>query len=308
MRHLALLLLISGCSTSVALEDFCSQEWIARCEANKRCRLWSPAMECPLPPDTACTERMQRYVDAGVFTYDGAAAKKCLDAFERRSCEQLYDRPLESGDEACNRYFVGASKEDERCGGCVAGFVCLYPLGGNDPDACGTCRPKSLLEPAGIGASCDMRSCGSNAFCNAEKVCERLPGDGEACRDGKCRLPYRCSEDVCELPIGQGATCVVNEHCQGGLWCERGICQLQKVRGSACGAEFECRSGHCFEGTCVLLSEIDEPCGPGCAAPGVCVNGTCERGAEVGESCTDKPCALGNCIGGACREPTLECR
>lgn len=304
MRPLVLLLLISGCSTSVPLEDFCAQQFIARCDANKRCRLWSPAMECPIPPDTACTERMQTWVDAGVLTYDATAAKKCLDAFERRSCDDLYDRPLEAGDEACDRYLVGTSKEGEPCGGCGAGLVCLVGLGA--PTTCGTCAPKP--SPAEDGESCASNACGFNSYCNVDKVCTRLPDDGEACHEGQCRLPFRCSEDLCELPIGQGATCVVNEHCQGGLWCERGICQLQKIRGYDCSAHVECRSGHCFEGKCVLLTAIGEPCGVGCAAPGVCVNGTCERGAEVGESCVDRGCALGTCLGGVCRDITLECR
>lgn len=301
MKKLFALVLICGCSTSLPLDDFCAQQWIARCEANKRCRLWSPAMECPIPPDTACPERLQSWVDAGVFTYDGTAAKKCLDAFARRSCDELYDEPLESGDEACDRYLVGTSTEGEPCGGCAAGLVCV-----GDPASCGTCSPKSA--PVEDGESCASRSCGSNSYCSGDQLCTRLPGDGDACLEGRCRLPFRCSEGVCELPIGQGATCVVNEHCQGGLWCERGICQLQKIRGYACSADVECRSGHCFEGRCVLLTPIGEACGVGCAAPGVCVNGTCERGAEVGESCLEKGCALGVCVSGICRDPTLECR
>lgn len=301
MKRLFVLLLISGCTTSVPLEDFCTQQWISRCDANKRCRLWSPAMECPIPPDTACTERLQSWVDAGVLTYDATAAKKCLDAFERRSCDDLYDQPLESGDEACDRFLVGTHQAGESCGGCEAGLVCV-----TDSVACGTCAAKP--SPAEDGASCEFNACGSNSYCNGDKRCTRLPGDGDACHEGQCRLPFRCSEDVCELPIGQGATCIVNEHCQGGLWCERGICQLQKIRGYACSADVECRSTHCFEGTCVLLTKIGEACGVGCALPGVCVNGTCERGANVGESCAEKPCGLGTCFNGTCRDATLECR
>lgn len=305
MNRLLVVVLISGCSTSIPLDEFCAAKTNASCNVAKRCGTTSPAYECGPQWDTACTERMQTYVDAGVMTYDATAAKKCVDAIEQRKCDEAV--PVLLGETTvCETVLVGVGKEGERCGGCEAGLLCLSGLSGiNDPESCGTCT--RLAPPAADGESCKTNRCGNNSYCR-ELVCVPLPGRDEPCGQGRCQPQFRCSNDVCVTPRAIGATCERGTDCQGGLWCDRSSCQLQKSNGSTCDADAQCHSTHCFQGTCVALSRVGEPCAAGCALPAVCVDDTCVPGAADGESCVDKGCAFGWCQNGVCRDTTLQCR
>jgi hypothetical protein len=178
-------------------------------------------------------------------------------------------------------------------------------------------------DPAGLCATQDQSTCGTNGKCEAG-ACQRwLPGtpclpatcptttnlftplsacDGAgACvtpTTSSC-FPYRCGNDACK------ATCTADADCLPPAVCVNGGCGL-KPNGAQCGNKNECLSGFCEQGVC---------CGTACT--GVCKScalsasrGTCSNIAagdpDILSRCSDQgapSCGTdGRCDGrGACR-------
>lgn len=175
-------------------------------------------------------------VNAGDTSYDGAAARQCLDALQSASCDAI-----EAGapDPACEEVFTGVLPNDESCTldeQCAGGW-CDMSL------ACpGTCADTVPLNGDCTGSA----PCARSLICEND-VCIADPGPlalGQDCADSErsCTYSSWCDYEItgqCVARVGVGQTCDWDEMCQDGLYCtDEGLCaevQIVRTQGGECG-------------------------------------------------------------------------
>jgi hypothetical protein len=266
------------------LADFCPQ-WINGLKQQQlRCGRAPLTAEDAAALSELCEAYVVRGVEAGVVTYDGQEATRCLLA-QRQSCEDLLV--------SCAA-FQGLQGEGEACYSdieCTQGEC-------TQEDQC----PGQCAQTAPPGGSCEVLECDRDGVCTEEGFCARRAARGEGCistQDCAQGLHCLCDDDAlcdvvqydpprrgrCEPPpplAREGDPCPPGRFCAEGLACitpfgapfdQPGLCLPQVDPGERCTVGGEdlawfdqgCRGGLCqtsegdFEGLCVLTQE-GAPC------------------------------------------------
>jgi len=278
---------------------------------------------------------LQRLVSSGAVSYDGEAARACLDEVQR-SCGAIggSGSPVDS----CEDVFVGTVPDggacylDEECLGdayCDLGGTGICP---------GLCTARGPLGSACDSASeCTREGLSGSATCSyggvvsecvdtvwtadaaAGAACGQVSSEGYVRTWTACAAGLFCTGDetpgVCQAPIAAGSPCPGRGVCVEGSICIDGACrEVTVVRnvGDACGeamlafcdpfARLECGE----TGTCVALGDGTEgsPCRGGDFGELTCNEGlschsdtdTCGPPKAAGASCgRDAECASRFC-------------
>ncbi len=96
----------------------------------------------------------------------------------------------------------------------------------------GTCTPFDAL-----GEPCQSFSCGPDAFCNAQAVCEAKRPLGATCPEFAFGIEQSCAE---------GSYC---EGAQSGVT-HSGTCAPMSEIGDPCSTDAQCKGDNCHQGTC----------------------------------------------------------
>lgn len=294
---------MSGCvavqsTPSDALRAHCEARWVARCRQLQRCGWIITTLDCAVVPSTLdCSEPLeQARLDAGVVTFDAAAATACIEALTERACDANPAKPVS----ACQAVLaVVGGRPGARCGLCGDGAECDRP----GPTSCGTCVARQPFRFPQLGEPCfsplvDGPGCDDGLACSV--TCEPFKVQGEACDVGQCRPGLQCSAQVC-VPFGD-----VNEACEppsrsckGGLWCDAGRCVPNPEPGEPCP-----------DGTCSQHPGQGEACDGLCATADLrCLDATCVEAKARGEGCqADNECVSWRCVDGRCWDLALDCR
>ena len=252
-------------------------------------------------------------VAAGRLRLDPAAAQRCLDSTDSRTCGFIDSPTLE-----CLHVLVGTVAGGQPClfsSECTSGSC--ERVNNACPGKCAALAAKGA--PCGApDGSCDPTS----SFCNAESICSAFLADGERCSPnigakqcqtgsycasvgtGRCELGHLCS---CQ-PLGEvDAPCLSVDACRGGLTCVENVCRPPSKRGEACDplAGAFCESPlACIPsladggaGTCGDRLAVNAGCfGSECGPELLCVPSNPDAGAAAGGSCRPVPKAGEPCL------------
>lgn len=292
-------LVIAGCGGSgstgggnpIPIDDLGSQYVAAGCDYLVRCNSISDAALCsslftPLYQMTSFNSfgASAAAVKAGKATYDGAAARKCVEAIRNQSCTGSNS----AVDVACEKVFTGTLADGSRCitdAECLASSFCAKPAATAGAASCdGTCVPGGTL-------------CDNDSQCSGGQLCDTTTMS-TATSNGTCVTPIQ--------PGATGAPCGTNNACRDGLWCSRAAtpatCMPLGQAGASCDGNLlaGCAAGLiCVPSddgatsSCLTDARKGEPCQALYQCGGFFSTLVCD---ETAHACVDAP-AAGPCAG-----------
>jgi hypothetical protein len=317
-RTLGLLVIsLAGCTGGVELEQLPEEYGATLCGIVADCLPNDVAAITPFSESTcqndfaggvrSSLDSIELQIERGTITYDGAAARACLDQTRALGCDTF----IVATPEVCRNIFIG---NVEVGGDCSTNEECAgdaYCRAANCPDQAGTCTATETMGGP----------CAGDAECSAGLVCEDA-----VCRTSSSRSGGECGG-------GSGLDCPLDETCVGDTETERGTCTpWASVRTQSEGEGCDPTDDElCMEGlSCVVTAAVPaltfecrarvgagEECHIGipnhcpdthfCDVPALMFMGTCEPLPEEGE-----PCAMAmfsrNCAAGlACNMGTMQC-
>lgn len=278
----ALLALLGACGDNlpppVPIDDYEAAVREAECSFLARCGEVESVATClalSLGPGLTITANQRAGVIAGAIRYDGAAARRCVDAIALGDCD--------------------VSSESER----ILAILCQPPLAGSlrDGETCRLseeCRSQVCSVP-----SCDMACCSGRCIGDTPPA---IPGPGQPCPDSVCAAGLACHLGGCERLLPAGASCEQRDGCDYGLLCLDGRCQTPPVLGETCSGICRDRGTRCDPDTqtCVPVGLAGAACSitadpSGCSVIYACDRtGHCSAGIALGQ-----PCGLGDRCAGA---------
>lgn len=239
----ALLLLLAGCTSSVAIEDVPEQQSDTLCALVGDC----------VPEDLASVfglgrvncetyvtgqyeaglDSVQVLIDRGTILYDGAAAARCFSDMRALGCELT----ISAEPESCRDIFVGTVE---------IGGACSI-----DDECAGEAYCLSALCPAEAG-TCTARQASGTA-CTGDEQCE----SGLVCEDDVCRVPTNTSGGPCGGD--SDLDCPLDQYCLGEDATTRGTCTpwasvLTIAAGQPCDPTME---DFCQEGLSCVVTAVD---------------------------------------------------
>jgi hypothetical protein len=234
----------------------------------------------------------------GRITYDGAAAKRCLDKL--------------NGLTTCARSVVDAPGALDDCafltGNVPAGQPCVFNeecLNGgtcNSLTACDTfaqCCPGTCSSgptPVPLGGQCGLL----NLACVRGTTCVAAPGATVA----TCQTPAMVGDSCASIPCARALYCDPDTYTCRALPAEGGACA--GAVGLACD---DPRDGCDASGHCAPLLPVRAACGGvlGCVAWAACDGNTstCVPRPRVGESCLTT--SVASCLSGTCDSTSSTC-
>ncbi len=289
MRAAVVLVALFACGDNVpgiALDEFGEARRTAECERLTRCGLFSTQSACERYLVPALDRDVRSAVEAKKMSFDGAAAKQCLDAIAAMTCD--------------------ATSEEAR----VVPLACRRALGGllADNETC-------AFDAECISGSCDAPNCGRAECCTGScqpTIVDAAPGEtcarDEDCADGFCGLDLHCTPRAPEREMcTRDEECAYDLACIGATEFEPGRCRDLPLLGEACPYRRCAEIGaSCINGTCVPVGLAGDPCtGPAdCSFYSECApDGFCAERPRLGETCTFE-CELGAwCDDGRCVGP-----
>lgn len=286
----------SATGDPIAIESFRDEFEKAQCEYAVRCGFMPDQAVCRAV-DTEDQALLQLLADV-VFnkvTFDGAAARACVDATKAQGCEALASVYKKVAD-ACTGVFEGSVAEGGAClvgDECAGGNCDLTMCMGNGACCMGECAKP--LNPVAVGGDCAMAPCVESAYC-------------ETIDDGMGGITA-----TCKARVKNGQPCDSANACEEGLRCDvggDGNCYVLSKEGQPCNPNLQ--NGACLrvdnwcsttEKVCAKLPLPGEPCTDKmvCMGHAYCDGVTCQVRALEGQDCaTDGSGAL--CLG------DLECQ
>jgi len=289
-RAILLMLLVSGCGSSVSADQACTDAATALCTQLQNCE--GPVVTIGYGDLATCQARAKLSCTPALMAPGTSQTPEHLDGCAKAaaavSCGQLFSRDTP---DACK----------PKSGTLADGRGC-----GDDPQCANSYCKKSANEVCGVcsaraaaGAACD-----GNDDCDYKLVCAMglcvAPGAvGASCDDGHpCVTPNVCSASLCAAPVGAGMACdPVIKNCDGtqGLYCDpqtrlckpAGFAEPGGSCGVVNGGYVACSGGgHCklgvgsLMGTCLAPAADGAACdpttGPDCLAPAQCVSSVCK--------------------------------
>lgn len=237
-------------------------------------------------------------VAAGTATYDGQAARACIDAFKRfASCKatQIGDPQLAVA--VCGRVFLGMVPPGGACffnEECADRGICARI----DCTAQGCCAGTCVARPAPIPAG---------GYCSNSVPYEECV-EGTVCSN---------ASHTCEVPVAPGARCTESDICVVPYECRNidsatlvGTCTPPPDRGQPCGTagiSYACNDERdtCDDVAHVCKARIPAggACTFRCAYYAECDGTTCVQRPGLGATC-DPTVPEGDCLGNLDCDPT----
>lgn len=277
----------------ISIEAFRDEYKKAKCEHDVRCGFMPDQAVC-LAVETENQALLQTVADVvfGTVTYDGAAARTCVDAIRAQGCEALA-AVAKTVTTACAGVFKGTVAEGGAClveNECVADATCdLSMCMGSGACCIGECVKRAA--PVAVGGDCSTDPCVESAYC-------------ETVDDGMGNVTA-----TCQARVKNGQPCDSANACEEGLRCDvggDGNCYVLSKEGQPCNPNLQ--NGACLrvdnwcsttDKVCAKLPAPGEPCTDKmeCIGYAYCDGVTCQVRALEGQDCaTDgsgAPC-LGN--------------
>jgi hypothetical protein len=261
----------------IAIETFRDELEKAHCEFAVRCGSMPDQETCRAVEgeDQALLQLLADVVFNKV-SFDGAAARTCVDAIRAQGCETL-GSVYKKVEVACAGVFKGSVVEGGAClvdEECADGANCDVTMCMGDGVCCmGVCAKRPDL--VAIGGDCAMAPCVENAYC-------------EIMDDGMGNITGTCKERV-----SNGEPCNSADACEEGLRCDvggSGNCYVLSKEGQPCNPNLQ--NGACLR--------VDNWCST--------TDKTCSKLPVPGEPCTDKMNCMGHayCDGVTCQVKALE--
>lgn len=261
----------AGGAPLVTPEAYCATFSQAACDAEQRCGTLDVAQRalCLASRAQQCDADLRK-LDAGSWTFDDVAAKRCLDA-------QVFQADAGAcvGVQYCEPW-VPAGRVGAPCNflECTNGTYCRP----NAVRTCRTCQPLHVL-----GEPCDsFNSCGGNSYCpftdpadGGVRRCLPRGTPGSDCQTSfdcgvgaACVQPFDGGVPRCVTPV-VGSPCRYDQQCASGQFCKDALTdfQGQLVRVGACAAKIAvgqpctnqqendgCLEGTCLGGTCRVVA------------------------------------------------------
>jgi len=310
MRRLAIIALLSGCSTGIDYDHFASALIDARCAYFVRCGVAASAAECRAFYERVAVENpsTNAAIDDGKVEYHEGVVQDCFDAYAALSCDQT----LQAGDEldVCNGVLTGTVTAGGTCAFNVEceSKNCVVPTCGM---ACctGTCAEPQVLP--GRGEACTAL-CADGLFCDVDSTCKEPLAEGAACSAQPCAYGLYCAGltptmagRCTKLPhIGQPCTTACAEV---GATCYGGSCVAFGLEDDACTADAQCSMFYeCNSMQCTLLPTLAMPCRTTCYEAAYCDGTTCVAQKENGLTCLrNDECESHLCQMGVCADAPL---
>ncbi|MCX4247699.1 hypothetical protein [Paraliomyxa miuraensis] len=264
-----------GCGEGSGQDDAALQRLETRlCEKWQECGCTTVPLECGgWPVDDPFVEP-----GGGALVLDPACVEPWWSWVDALSCETPDPRRYA---DLCPLYH-GTRRVGDDCSDfpphitqCAAGLMCIA----------GQCRDPQLTAAGGEDEPCDIDDWCEDDLACVDAQCQRLPGPGELCLEGRCQDGAKCVDDRCATLPGPGQPCL-NDACQSGSRCETNANTGERI--------------------CMSLASVGEPCmGHGECVSGNCPAGSCQPPAQSGDRCSQNlPCGPGlRCQQGICRAP-----
>ena len=209
------------------------------CDATERMK-WGYADETQCRQMIAAKQQMDlsQIVSMGLVTYDGKAARSCLDEATAAGCTQIQANAIVGViGPSCPKVTHGAGKQGSPCED--LDFIC--ESSNCDPGS-GTCAPPR---------PCWQVTCDPGLYCDASLPgCTPVKTDGTPCGgNAECTSPSVCIAGVCGAPLQDGAACSSDSDCAIGSCVHTGptatACGPRLPDGSPCVLTTDCASGGC---------------------------------------------------------------
>lgn len=288
--------------TPVALADFCDLLARAQCTRAQTCGHIDATRfdACVRARLVVCNDpTFAGAAYAGLVTFDGLQARRCLDEHPAFSCVVAFGEL----NEPCYSVFVPDAGIGQRCSqdlrSCREGLCRV-----DSSNVCAACQAFAQLNE-----SCSGRVCQSDLRCVGDagmQTCVARLSDGASCSS-----PGQCASGQCVTRLDGGTFCgglTAGEPCEtfGGAVCEpASYCAGAQYRLDATQGLTVVTTGLCAPrtsdgGTCVY-GQLDTSC-PGNAP---CLDGRCVRpGAftrDAGAQCSNDR----HCVSGSCGDPVF---
>jgi hypothetical protein len=205
---------------------------------------WPYADEAQCRQMIAAKEQMNlgQIVSMGLVTYDGKAARSCLDEATAAGCTQIQaNATVGVRGPSCGKVAPGAGKQGSPCED--LDFIC--ESSNCDPGS-GTCAPPR---------PCWQVTCDPGHYCDATLPgCAPVKSDGAPCGSNtQCTSPSVCIAGVCGAPLQDGAACSSDTDCAIGSCVHTApataACGPRLPDGSPCDLTSDCASGGCASTT-----------------------------------------------------------
>lgn len=289
-RVFLLMLLVSGCGSSVGADQACTDAATALCTELQNCE--GAVVTLGYGDLATCEARVKLSCSPALMAPGTSQTpdhlESCAKTAATVSCNQLFSRDTP---DAC-RPKPGKLVDGMACGDdaqCVNGY-CKKPAN----EVCGVCSAR-----AAAGAACTVNDDCDYLLVCAMSLCAAPGAVGASCDDGHpCVAPNVCKASQCTAPIGAGMTCdPVAKDCDStqALYCDPAtkLCRQAgfATAGGACGVVnggyVACSGGgHCklgvglLMGTCLAPAADGAACdataGPDCLPPAQCVSSVCK--------------------------------
>ncbi len=303
----------AGPPPPATLEEAIDKSISAYCEHSARCEVSTDQATCEAlfrrtlvhtPNDADSVQgRLLKSIAKGRATYDGAAAKACIELFKTLPCDV---DAIATG--ACAPFAAGKVPAGMPCyssADCTTDAFCTADTMVSGPSNCpGTCALRAAENATTTAYSGCQASLYAYTTSSTQLTCKKKVEAGSSCAPAapgtttqQCVVTATCNGATCVAKKGAGVMCAKDDECAFNLRCQAGVCGARLAVGGICtlspsGSATSCRVG----ATCIRS-------GPGANS------GTCGLPGKDGAACNGgDECDFGfYCVGatgttaGVCR-------
>lgn len=292
---------------SIALDQLDQEIQAARCERLVRCGLFADDASCLAYFWVLSDPSLHGAVAVHKVGYDGAVAKRCVEALAAQSCDRTApDARTDPG--VCAGMFSGtlaggaACSIDAEC----ASATCEMP---DDCPAIGCCvgSCRAAQAPGGSGTACAKASdCASGLVCAANRSCRApAPAGADCAADRECATGLGCINPLPTMPGTCRALPHRDEDCPYGRCADEGLrcdpasgrCVALGLPGAPCSGAGDCSPYlECDAGgkTCRAFPQLGMPCRAGCGGEAFCARNEAPTGICAAPQPNGSPCTAYN--------------
>jgi hypothetical protein len=166
-------------------------------------RPWTDEAQCRQMVAAEVQTAVRDTIGQGIVTYDGKAARRCIDETAAVDCMHLPAWGIDSVlGPSCNHVFPGT-----------------FPLGAACEDLDVVCQSGNCTGTCAPPRPCFDVSCDAGQYCDsALNVCAPMNADGAACAANiECTSPSVCVAGACGAPLPEGTPCASDNECTSGV-------------------------------------------------------------------------------------------
>lgn len=233
---------------------FCERQFSCDCENNSYLNLTACAQGTE-----GMVQNLERAGRQAGLTYYPECIGGWLDRLAERGCAPPNEPEPSSCEQPCFPY-AGGQPLGSACEAMGSGLSnCAQGLSCDDgwcENPCEIWADQRLEQGEYCGGA---RNCAVDLFCNANVVCEALPGLGETCPTAVCNSHTRCETELasennwrCIPLIAVTQTCRGHRECDSG-YCPAGFCEPVPELGQSCAGTQACAFGlQCLDDVCAI--------------------------------------------------------